>query len=149
RLAAQVGVADWVRFEGQRPDAERYYAAADLFVLPTLYDPFANACLEAMACGLPVLTSVANGAAELLQDGVNGCVLKDPLSVEALGASLRGLLPLERRQELGQAGYQTTCEYPLSKALAQTLSVYEAALGTPHPHPLPEGEGVSGRQRGC
>lgn len=128
RLAAQVGVPDWVRFEGQRPDAERYYAAADLFVLPTLYDPFANACLEAMACGLPVVTSEANGVAELLQDGINGCVLKEPLSVEMLVDRLRGLLPLERRHELGEAGYQAACECPLSKALAETLRVYKNAM---------------------
>jgi len=133
RQAERLMVADRVRFEGPRLDVERCYAGADLFVLPTRYDPFANACLEAMACGLPVLTSAANGAAELLQDGVNGGVLKDPPCVEALAARVRGLLPLERRQTLGEAGYHTAGEHPLSGALDQTLRVYEAALQLPAP----------------
>jgi UDP-glucose:(heptosyl)LPS alpha-1,3-glucosyltransferase len=122
-----------VRFEGPRLDVERGYAGADLFVLPTRYDPFANACLEAMACGLPVLTSAANGAAELLQDGLNGGVLKSPVSVEGLADRVRGLLPLGRRQMLGEAAYRTACQYPLSRALDQTLQVYEAALQRPSP----------------
>ncbi|MBI3329386.1 MAG: glycosyltransferase family 4 protein [Nitrospinae bacterium] len=131
RLAAKLGVADWVRFTGLSPEVERYYAAADVFVLPTLYDPFANACLEAMACGVPVLTSEANGAAELLQDGVNGCVLKHPLRPEGLVESLRSLLPEERRRMLAEAGYRTACEYPLAHALDQTLRLYESVVGRP------------------
>jgi UDP-glucose:(heptosyl)LPS alpha-1,3-glucosyltransferase len=131
RLARQRSLTDWLRFEGQRPDVERCYAAADLFVLPTLYDPFANACLEAMACGLPVLTSDANGAAELLQDGVNGHVLKSPLTAAALADALQHLLPWERRQAMGEAASQTACEHPLSRALMQTLQVYEAVVSQP------------------
>lgn len=57
-----------VRFLGGHRDVERFLLAADLMVLPTRYDPFANACLEAMACGVPVLTSPANGAAEILPE---------------------------------------------------------------------------------
>ena len=48
------------------------YAAVDVFVLPTIYDPFSNACLEALAAGLPVLTTTANGFAEILTPGVTG-----------------------------------------------------------------------------
>ncbi|MGH8056393.1 MAG: glycosyltransferase family 4 protein, partial [Candidatus Entotheonellia bacterium] len=128
RLAATLGVADRVHFAGLCPEVERSYAAADVLVLPTLYDPFANACLEAMACGLPVLTTEANGAAELLHDGINGCVLKTPLSAETLVERLYDLLPSQRRQALAEAGYHTACEYPFSQALDQTLRVYESAL---------------------
>jgi UDP-glucose:(heptosyl)LPS alpha-1,3-glucosyltransferase len=128
RLALEAAVADLVRFEGHRPDVTPYYAGADLCVLPTRYDPFANACLEAMACGLPVLTTEANGVAELLQDDVNGCVLRDALSVEALANALQKALPWEKRRAMAEAAYQTACEYPLSRALAQTLRVYESAL---------------------
>ena len=131
RLARQRSLTDWLRFEGQRPDVERCYAAADLFVLPTLYDPFANACLEAMACGLPVLTSDANGAAELLQDGVNGHVLKSPLTAAALADALQHLLPWERRRAMGEAASRTACEHPLSRALMQILQVYEAVVSQP------------------
>lgn len=128
RLAQKGSVAEWLRVEGQQPDVARHYAGADLFVLPTLYDPFANACLEAMACGLPVVTSQANGASELIQDGVNGCVLADALDIQALADALQGLWPRDRRQAMGEAAAKTATEYPLSRALGQTLRLYDAVL---------------------
>lgn len=54
-----------VRFLGPQREPERLLQAADVMVLPTRYDPFANTCLEAMACGLPTLTTPFNGAAEV------------------------------------------------------------------------------------
>ncbi len=75
RLALRLGVEDRVRFLGRRSDIERLHAASDLFVLPTRYDPFSNACLEAMASGLPVATTRTNGAAELIQHDRNGLIL--------------------------------------------------------------------------
>jgi UDP-glucose:(heptosyl)LPS alpha-1,3-glucosyltransferase len=131
RLTRKVCVADLVRFEGLRADVERCYAAADLFVLPTRYDPFANACLEAMACGLPVLTTAVNGAAELIRDGVNGCVLGAAPSAETVADALQRLLPRERRQAMGEAAQQTAGKYPLSRALMHTLQVYEAVVNQP------------------
>jgi UDP-glucose:(heptosyl)LPS alpha-1,3-glucosyltransferase len=128
RLARQAGAADLLRFEGQRGDVERYYAGADLFVLPTRYDPFANACLEAMACGLPVLTTAVNGAAELMQDGLNGRVLDDTSGAETLADALQGLLPLERRMAMGEAAQQTAGEYPLSRMLVHTARLYESVV---------------------
>jgi UDP-glucose:(heptosyl)LPS alpha-1,3-glucosyltransferase len=128
RLARRAAVADLVRFEGQRGDVERCYAGADLFVLPTRYDPFANACLEAMACGLPILTTVANGAAELVRDGFNGRVLGDMPGAETLADALQGLLPSERRMAIGKAAQQTAGEYPLSRTLMHTVQLYEAVV---------------------
>ena len=64
-LATKLGIETRVRFLGRRSDVEFLHAAADLFVLPTRYDPFANACLEAMASGLPVATTLANGAVDV------------------------------------------------------------------------------------
>jgi len=72
RQAERLGVGARVHFLGVRLDVARLYAAADLFVLPTRYDPFANACLEALAAGVPVATTRANGAAELIVPGENG-----------------------------------------------------------------------------
>jgi UDP-glucose:(heptosyl)LPS alpha-1,3-glucosyltransferase len=130
-LARQAAVADLVRFEGHRADVECCYAGADLFVLPTRYDPFANACLEAMACGLPVLTTAANGAAELIQHGVNGCVLEAPPNADTLADALQGLLPCEARVAMGEAAQRTAGEYPLSRALTHSLQVYQAVVSQP------------------
>ncbi len=90
-LADQLGLSDRVVFTGGVDDVRPYYAAADIFVLPTLYDPLPNACLEAMACGLPVVTSTTSGAAELITNGVEGYVtdaLDTPAISDAIGHAL-------------------------------------------------------------
>jgi UDP-glucose:(heptosyl)LPS alpha-1,3-glucosyltransferase len=78
-LSHYENVSDKIIFPGAQKEIEKFYAAADLFVLPTLYDPFSNACLEAMAAGLPVITTKNNGAAELIENGQQGFVM-DSLS---------------------------------------------------------------------
>ncbi len=74
-LAARAGVAGRVHFEGEQSDTLPYYGAADAFVLPTIYDPFPNAVLEALAAGLPVITSDGCGARELIVAGQNGWIV--------------------------------------------------------------------------
>ena len=80
------------RFLGPVRDMAACYAAADVFVLPTLYDPFSNACLEALASGLPVLTTDANGFAEILRPGTDGDIVSpaDHLLGTELAARLSG-----------------------------------------------------------
>lgn len=90
-LADQLGLSDRVVFTGGVDDVRPYYAAADVFVLPVLYDPLPNACLEAMACALPVVTSTTSGAAELITNGVEGFVtdaLDTPAISDAIGHTL-------------------------------------------------------------
>jgi UDP-glucose:(heptosyl)LPS alpha-1,3-glucosyltransferase len=88
RLARELGLAERVKFVGGQLDVRAYYAAADCFVLPTLYDPFPNAVIEAMACGLPVITTAQTGASELITQGVNGFVV-DALDATALAEAMR------------------------------------------------------------
>ncbi|MBM4334373.1 MAG: glycosyltransferase family 4 protein [Deltaproteobacteria bacterium] len=104
RQAEALGVGSRLRFLGVRGDVEALYAAADLLVLPTRYDPFANACLEAMAAGLAVATTPSNGAAELLVDGANGFVCDGDFS-----RAFRALDDPRRLRELGDAA-RTTAE---------------------------------------
>jgi UDP-glucose:(heptosyl)LPS alpha-1,3-glucosyltransferase len=68
RVAQARGVTERVVFLGAQDDPKPFYGAADAFVLPSLYDPCPNAALEAMACGLPVITSTKSGAAELVTE---------------------------------------------------------------------------------
>ena len=90
-LADQLGLSDRVVFTGGVNDVRPYYAAADVFVLPTLYDPLPNACLEAMACGLPTITSTTSGAAELITNGVEGFVT-DALDTPAISDAISNAL---------------------------------------------------------
>lgn len=87
RCAERLGVAPLVTFTGGVADVRPYYAGADIFVLPTLYDPFPNAAVEALASGLPVVTTFQSGAAELIRPGENGAVC-DALDIPALTRSL-------------------------------------------------------------
>ncbi|WP_009207378.1 glycosyltransferase family 4 protein [Sulfuricella denitrificans] len=88
RLANKLGVEARVRFLDGQENVKPFYGAADAFVLPTLYDPFPNAALEAFACGLPVITSTKSGAAELIRTGENGFVY-DALDVAGLVSAMR------------------------------------------------------------
>lgn len=87
-MARKEGIADHIIYTGPVEQVEELYASSDLFVLPTIYDPFSNACLEALASGIPVVTSLANGAAELLTDQENGYLVKDATDVRALAAAV-------------------------------------------------------------
>ncbi len=92
RLAESLGVAQRVTFFGGQTDLRPFFGAADVFALPTLYDPCPNAALEALACGLPLLTTTTCGAAEWIQSGVNGWVVKAhdvPQLADKLGATVR------------------------------------------------------------
>ena len=82
-LATQLGLEARVHFAGVQKDVKPFYGAADALILPTLYDPFPNVCIEALACGLPLLTSQQCGAAELLKTGETGWVC-DALDVAGL-----------------------------------------------------------------
>jgi Glycosyltransferase len=81
------GTPERVKFLGPRKGLVADFAAADVFVLPTIYDPFSNACLEALAAGLPVVTTTANGFAEIIDDGVHGSIV-EPGDVAALAQRL-------------------------------------------------------------
>lgn len=87
QLSIKFGLSKRVHFAGPQADVAPYYGAANALVLPTLYDPFPNVALEALASGLPVITSFKSGAAEIIQTGVNGYVC-DALDITALSAHM-------------------------------------------------------------
>jgi UDP-glucose:(heptosyl)LPS alpha-1,3-glucosyltransferase len=69
-------------FAGSTDEPERYYGAADLLVHPTFYDACSRTVLEAMASGLPVITTTSNGASGILTNGEEGFVIEDPRNIE-------------------------------------------------------------------
>ena len=75
RWSERNGLGSAAIFLGYQKDLVPFYGASDLFVLPTQYDPFANVCLEAMACGTPVITTQMNGVSEIIKNGYDGYVL--------------------------------------------------------------------------
>jgi UDP-glucose:(heptosyl)LPS alpha-1,3-glucosyltransferase len=127
-LADRLGIADRVHFAGPVGDPERWMAAADLFVLPTIYDPFSNACLEAMASGLPVITTAANGVAEILGEARSGAVLPDPGDVAGLVDRIAEFLRPARREERAAAARATAEAFPMKEHVKQVLAMYEEVV---------------------
>ncbi len=89
-LAGRLGVEDRVAWLGPREDVERWYAAADACVLPSRYEPFGNVHLEALACGLPVVASLAAGGGEVVSEPGAGRVVS-PSDASAVATALAEL----------------------------------------------------------
>jgi UDP-glucose:(heptosyl)LPS alpha-1,3-glucosyltransferase len=101
RLAQKLGVAEQVRFLGPVADKEMggLYRASDVLVHPTFADHCSLVVLEALACGLPVVTTRLNGAAEMMESEQQGLILNDPGDIETL---TEALLRLQNRQTLAK-----------------------------------------------
>jgi len=91
RQIQRYDLVDRVRFLHSRPDVAFYYAAADAYVEPSVEDTFAQPPAEAMACGLAVITSVTNGTAEIITDGMDGLIIQDPTNSKELATQIRRL----------------------------------------------------------
>jgi UDP-glucose:(heptosyl)LPS alpha-1,3-glucosyltransferase len=125
RAARALGVAGAVRFLGSRPLAERFYAAADVYAHPTFYDACSLAVLEAMASGLPVVTTATNGAAGYVRDGTDGFVLADAADTAGLADRILRSLDPAFRASAGSAARARAEEFPLSRNTREILEVYE------------------------
>jgi UDP-glucose:(heptosyl)LPS alpha-1,3-glucosyltransferase len=101
------------------------YAAADIFLLPTLYDPFANVTLEAMAAGLPVITTQSNGGCEALRHGRDGFVVSDASDVREMASCLRALKDADLRRTMGAEAQSQAARYSLQRNIEATLRVIE------------------------
>jgi glycosyltransferase involved in cell wall biosynthesis len=103
RLEREAGLQGRVHYAGPRRDAWRYYQAADVVALPTRVDMWGTSVVEAMASGVPPVTTAAAGSAAVVDESI-GIVLPDPLSLDAFAAALDRLVGDEQlRRRLGTA----------------------------------------------
>jgi UDP-glucose:(heptosyl)LPS alpha-1,3-glucosyltransferase len=105
------------------------YAAADVFLLPTLYDPFANVTLEALAAGLPVITSAQNGAAEILTEGETGYVLPRADDTRLIVHLLDHLADPAARARFHQPARDLARKFDLPRNVTATVEVFDRLLG--------------------
>ena len=112
-----------VQFLGELEDLSPIYAAADIFILPTIYDPFSNACLEAFACGLPVITTRANGFSEIIQDGVHGSIIDPPTNLEGLRDAIQSWSDSSRRSAAKPGIIARASEFDIAKNVEQTMAL--------------------------
>jgi UDP-glucose:(heptosyl)LPS alpha-1,3-glucosyltransferase len=101
------------------------YAAADVFLLPTLYDPFANVTLEALAAGLPVITSAQNGASEIMENEKNGFILPRADDDKLIVHILDHLADPANRARFRQPAQALAQQYDLARNLNATLAVFD------------------------
>jgi glycosyltransferase involved in cell wall biosynthesis len=125
----ELGLQGRVMFLPSRADVQWYYAAADVYVGPSLEDTFAQPPAEAMACGLPVITSATNGTAEIMTDGADGLIIQDPNDVAGLAARIRGLYeePV-LRQRLAEQASLTAKKYTWDRNGEQIRAIFAEAL---------------------
>lgn len=119
-------------------DLPALYAAADIFLLPTLYDPFSNACLEALAAGLPVITTRDNGFSEIIEHRVHGSIINLPSNTAQICDELRYWADPARRETARPAIFERARHFDISVNVARTLAVLNH---------VPRAEAVSGKIR--
>jgi UDP-glucose:(heptosyl)LPS alpha-1,3-glucosyltransferase len=129
RLADRLGLAGRASFLGSINDPVPLYAAADVYVQPTFYDPCSLVVLEALASGLPTVTSRYNGAGELITRGREGAIIQDPADDLELTDTLRPYLDLEIRTEAGRAARQLALAHTLDRNASEVFSLYQDIAG--------------------
>jgi UDP-glucose:(heptosyl)LPS alpha-1,3-glucosyltransferase len=122
-LVKRLGLDQVVRFVGL-VDSLPLYAAADVYVQPTWYDPCSLVTLEASSCGLPVITSRFNGAAELMSDGSEGFVVDDPGNVAAVAACMGKLLDTALRDSMGTASRAFALKHTFENQTDEFVTLY-------------------------
>jgi UDP-glucose:(heptosyl)LPS alpha-1,3-glucosyltransferase len=115
-----------VRFLGEVAEVARLYAAADIFILPTIYDPFSNACLEALACGSPVITTRANGFSEIIEDSVHGSIVDHAGNLVGLRDAIRFWSDPSHRAAARSRNIERASQFDISRNVEQTLKVLMA-----------------------
>lgn len=131
-LARDLRIAERVIFAGVIREMEKYYLASDIFTMPSKYDTFGLAVLEAMAAGLPVIISGSVGARDLVEPGINGFVLTDNPTVPEITAVLRALTKREKRLQMGEKGRQVAAQNTWDKTTDRIADLYSQLSGM-HP----------------
>jgi len=115
-----------VQFLGEVVDLVPIYAAADIFILPTIYDPFSNACLEALASGLPVITTRSNGFSEIIEKGVHGSIVDLANDVEGLRRAILFWSDKARRFSARSTIMERAGQFDIAKNVEQTVAILMA-----------------------
>ncbi len=128
-LREQLGLSSWIVFTGSRRDIPRVLRALDAFVLPSLYEGFGIAILEAMAAGKPVIATAVGGIPEFVRSGETG-LLVEPGNVAALADAIDRLLnhPLQAQAMGGKGRARAQAHYRISEVVRQHEQAYTDCL---------------------
>ncbi|MEQ1525778.1 MAG: glycosyltransferase family 4 protein [Gallionella sp.] len=127
KMAQSMGITDAVSFAGTQVDGlERYYRAADIFIMLSKFDTFGMVVLEAMAAGLPVIVSPNVGAKDLVEDGRNGYILPAPEDAEAAAVRMVGLADTARCKAMGEVASRTAAQHDWARLAVTMEGLYQA-----------------------
>jgi len=126
KLSEELNIAKKIKFIGLTPEVDKYLASSDMFLFPTLYEPFGLVILEAMSSGIPVITSKAAGAAELIENMKDGIILKNTKDYNEIAQKINYLLEdKERMKEMGKRARMRAEKYSWNAAAEKMLKVFE------------------------
>jgi UDP-glucose:(heptosyl)LPS alpha-1,3-glucosyltransferase len=145
-MAASLSAADRIHFEGPRRDTVPYFAAADVFLLPSAYETFSLAAYEAAATGLPLLVTRVSGVEEILSEGVNGWFIER--DADMIRDRLMALLSdPQLRRLMGAKSRESVLQYSWSRVVDDYLSLYvRISRGSAVQHQSSEMVSVATRQ---
>lgn len=129
RLTSQLGLENYVHFVGSLPDNDLplCYVASELCVLPSLHEGFGIPCLEAMACGVPVIVTRAGALPEIVGDA--GLVLDDPTDFVSLSLAIEEVLSNKAlREEMIRRGFARAASFSWENSARKTLEIYQTIL---------------------
>jgi UDP-glucose:(heptosyl)LPS alpha-1,3-glucosyltransferase len=111
-------------FCGPQKEIHKYYAASDVFVLPAIYEPFGNVHLEALASGLPVITTKNSGASEIIENGIQGFVIEKPENIEGIAGRIIELMNGDMNQRMSLEARKLAEMFSFDSHMKKMLEVY-------------------------
>lgn len=130
RISERRGLSDWLQFAGPTQRISAFYHAADVLVHPTYYDPCSRVVLEAMASGLPCVTTRFDGASEAIEDGVNGFTVESPEQTTELAEAVKRACDAEVRGLMGAAARQVSDRFGMRRHTEQVVELYREVEST-------------------
>lgn len=124
------GLRNRVVFAGSQKDVHRYFSVGDVLALPSLYEPFGNVVLEAMACGLPPIISAHTGASDIVVHRRSGVFIQDPTNIERLASEIATLSNNpETLKHLSENAQSAAKAYSWGTVADQTLNILKKTVG--------------------
>ena len=131
-----------VHFMGRCKSSERFYGAADVFILPTREDPFANTILESLATGVPIITTRTNGAGELIESELQGTVVPSADDCNAMTSAAEKLFKQTDRKDIQKACRELALQHSWDETVSQYEKLYAAQLAKPIARPATNRAGM-------
>ena len=120
----KLGIKRNIFFLGSLNNTARFYKAADIFILPSLYEPFGNVCLEALSSGVVCIFSSRCGGAEIITNGENGFLLEDPTNTTEISDLLKNCLSLSNKESISKSARALASKFSLELNMEETEKLY-------------------------